>query len=60
MLKKIFLINSLGILCFRIFGFLWDLMMVNILGVGVYSDIFFVVFKLFNLFRCIFVEGFFF
>ncbi len=45
MLKKIFLTNSLGILCSRIFGFLRDLMMANILGAGVYSDIFFVAFK---------------
>lgn len=57
MLKKIFLTNSLGILCSRIFGFLRDLMMANILGAGVYSDIFFVAFKLPNLFRRIFAEG---
>lgn len=57
MLKKAFLTNSSGILCSRIFGFLRDLSMANILGAGVYSDIFFVAFKFPNLFRRIFGEG---
>ena len=57
MLKKAFLTNSSGILCSRAFGFLRDLSMANILGAGVYSDIFFVAFKFPNLFRRIFGEG---
>ncbi len=57
MFKKAFLTNSMGILCSRIFGFLRDLSMASILGAGVYSDIFFVAFKLPNLFRRIFSEG---
>ncbi|WP_342779749.1 murein biosynthesis integral membrane protein MurJ [Helicobacter canis] len=57
MLKKAFLTNSSGILCSRVFGFLRDLSMANILGAGVYSDIFFVAFKFPNLFRRIFGEG---
>lgn len=57
MLKKAFLTNSSGILCSRVFGFLRDLSMANILGAGIYSDIFFVAFKFPNLFRRIFGEG---
>ncbi|WP_456456321.1 murein biosynthesis integral membrane protein MurJ [Nitratifractor sp.] len=49
--------NSGGILFSRIFGFVRDLMMASILGANVYSDIFFVAFKLPNLFRRIFGEG---
>lgn len=57
MLKKAFFTNSGGILCSRIFGFLRDVCMASILGAGVYSDIFFIAFKLPNLFRRIFGEG---
>jgi len=49
--------NSGGILFSRIFGFIRDLMMASVLGANVYSDIFFVAFKLPNLFRRIFGEG---
>ena len=49
--------NSGGILLSRVFGFVRDLMMASILGANVYSDIFFVAFKLPNLFRRIFGEG---
>ena len=49
--------NSGGILLSRIFGFVRDLMMASILGANLYSDIFFVAFKLPNLFRRIFGEG---
>ena len=49
--------NSGGILLSRIFGFIRDLMMASILGANIYSDIFFVAFKLPNLFRRIFGEG---
>ena len=49
--------NSAGILLSRVFGFLRDLMMASILGANIYSDIFFVAFKLPNLFRRIFGEG---
>ena len=54
---KIFLTNSSGILFSRIFGFFRDLLMASILGANMYSDIFFIAFKLPNLFRRIFAEG---
>lgn len=57
MFKKAFYTNSSGILCSRIFGFIRDLLMANTLGAGIYSDIFFIAFKLPNLFRRIFSEG---
>ena len=56
MLKKIFT-NSAGILTSRILGFIRDLLTASILGANIYSDIFFVAFKLPNLFRRIFAEG---
>ncbi len=56
MIKKIFT-NSAGILISRILGFLRDLLTASILGANIYSDIFFVAFKLPNLFRRIFAEG---
>ncbi|MEA3497724.1 MAG: murein biosynthesis integral membrane protein MurJ [Campylobacterota bacterium] len=56
MLRNIFT-NSAGILVSRILGFLRDLLTASILGANVYSDIFFVAFKLPNLFRRIFAEG---
>jgi len=55
-LKNIFT-NSAGILVSRILGFIRDLFMASILGANIYSDIFFVAFKLPNLFRRIFAEG---
>lgn len=55
-LKYIFT-NSAGILVSRILGFLRDLLTASILGANIYSDIFFVAFKLPNLFRRIFAEG---
>lgn len=57
LLKKAFFSNSSGILCSRIFGFLRDVLMASILGAGLYSDIFFIAFKLPNLFRRVFGEG---
>ncbi|RDU69231.1 murein biosynthesis integral membrane protein MurJ [Helicobacter cholecystus] len=57
MLKKAFLTNSSGILLSRILGFLRDVCMASILGAGIFSDIFFIAFKLPNLFRRIFGEG---
>lgn len=57
MFKKAFYANSSGILFSRICGFFRDLMMASILGAGMYSDIFFIAFKLPNLFRRIFSEG---
>ncbi|RAX54235.1 murein biosynthesis integral membrane protein MurJ [Helicobacter sp. 16-1353] len=57
MFKKAFFTNSSGILCSRIFGFIRDLSMASTLGAGIYSDIFFIAFKLPNLFRRIFSEG---
>ncbi len=56
MLRKIFT-NSFGILFSRILGFVRDLLSASILGANIYSDIFFVAFKLPNLFRRIFAEG---
>ena len=56
MFKAIFT-NSFGILFSRILGFVRDLLMASFLGANIYSDIFFVAFKLPNLFRRIFAEG---
>jgi len=56
MFKKIFT-NTIGILSSRILGFVRDLFTASILGANVYSDIFFIAFKLPNLFRRIFAEG---
>jgi len=49
--------NSVGILFSRILGFARDLMTAAVLGANIYSDIFFIAFKLPNLFRRIFAEG---
>jgi len=56
MFKAIFT-NSFGILFSRILGFIRDLMTASVLGANIYSDIFFIAFKLPNLFRRIFAEG---
>lgn len=56
MIRHIFT-NSFGILISRILGFFRDLLTASILGANIYSDIFFVAFKLPNLFRRIFAEG---
>jgi len=56
LLKHIFT-NSAGILVSRVLGFIRDLLTASILGANIYSDIFFVAFKLPNLFRRIFAEG---
>jgi putative peptidoglycan lipid II flippase len=57
MFLKSFFTNSIGILVSRIFGFIRDLLTASILGANLYSDIFFIAFKLPNLFRRIFAEG---
>lgn len=49
--------NSFGILFSRILGFIRDLLTASTLGANIYSDIFFIAFKLPNLFRRIFAEG---
>jgi putative peptidoglycan lipid II flippase len=54
---KAFFTNSIGILTSRILGFIRDLLTASILGANIYSDIFFVAFKLPNLFRTVFAEG---
>ena len=54
---KHFFTNSIGILCSRVLGFIRDLMTANALGASIWSDIFFVAFKLPNLFRRLFGEG---
>jgi putative peptidoglycan lipid II flippase len=56
MFKSIFT-NSFGILISRILGFVRDLFTASALGANIYSDIFFIAFKLPNLFRRIFAEG---
>ena len=56
LLKSIFT-NSSGILVSRVLGFVRDLMTASVLGANIYSDIFFVAFKLPNLFRSIFADG---
>jgi putative peptidoglycan lipid II flippase len=56
MFKAIFT-NSFGILVSRVLGFFRDLLTASALGANVYSDIFFIAFKLPNLFRRIFAEG---
>ena len=56
MFKAIFT-NSFGILFSRILGFVRDLLTASVLGASIYSDIFFIAFKLPNLFRRIFAEG---
>lgn len=56
MFKAIFT-NSFGILISRILGFSRDLLTASALGANIYSDIFFIAFKLPNLFRRIFAEG---
>ncbi len=57
MIFKNFFTNSIGILVSRVFGFIRDLLTASVLGANIYSDIFFVAFKLPNLFRRIFAEG---
>lgn len=54
---KGFFTNSFGILTSRILGFVRDLITASTLGAGIYSDIFFIAFKLPNLFRRLFGEG---
>ncbi len=56
MLKNIFT-NSFGILFSRLLGFMRDVLIASYLGANIYSDIFFIAFKLPNLFRRIFAEG---
>lgn len=57
MFIRAFFTNSVGILTSRVLGFLRDLLTASILGANIYSDIFFVAFKLPNLFRRVFAEG---
>lgn len=57
MFIKAFFTNSAGILTSRVLGFIRDLLTASILGANIYSDIFFVAFKLPNLFRRVFAEG---
>lgn len=54
---KHFFTNSFGILTSRVLGLIRDLLTANALGASVWSDIFFVAFKLPNLFRRLFGEG---
>lgn len=54
---KGFFTNSVGILFSRILGFIRDLLTASVLGASIWSDIFFIAFKLPNLFRRLFGEG---
>ena len=55
-LKSIFT-NSFGILFSRVTGLARDVTMASALGASIWTDIFFIAFKLPNLFRRIFAEG---
>ena len=55
-LKSIFT-NSFGILFSRITGLIRDVLMASALGASLWSDMFFIAFKLPNFFRRIFAEG---
>ncbi|MDQ7046662.1 MAG: murein biosynthesis integral membrane protein MurJ [Sulfurovum sp.] len=55
-LKSIFT-NSFGILISRVTGLGRDVLMASALGASIWSDMFFIAFKLPNLFRRIFAEG---
>ena len=57
MFIKGFFSNSAGIMVSRILGLVRDLLTASILGAGVFSDLFFIAFKIPNLFRRIFGEG---
>ncbi len=57
MLVKAIFTNSSGILASRIMGFIRDMLTASILGANIYSDIFFIAFKIPNLFRTVFAEG---
>ncbi|MDE7317483.1 MAG: murein biosynthesis integral membrane protein MurJ [Helicobacter sp.] len=52
-----FLTNSSGIFFSRIAGFVRDLTMSSVLGVGIFSDMFLIAFRVPNAFRRIFAEG---
>lgn len=56
MFKSIFT-NTIGIFVSRVLGLIRDMLTASILGANIFSDIFFVAFKLPNLFRRIFAEG---
>lgn len=57
MFIKGFFSNSAGIMISRILGLIRDLLTAFILGAGIFSDLFFIAFKIPNLFRRIFAEG---
>lgn len=57
MIIRAFLTTSSGTLVSRILGFLRDMATASVLGANIYTDIFFVAFKLPNLFRRVFAEG---
>jgi len=57
MFIKGFFSNSVGIMTSRILGLIRDLLTASILGAGIFSDVFFIAFKIPNLFRRIFGVG---
>lgn len=59
-LLKLLVVVSLMIMFLCVLGFVCDVIVVRIFGVGMVIDVFFVVFKFFNLLCWIFVEGVFF
>ena len=54
--RSIFTISILTLVS-RLFGFIRDILIAIFLGTGVLADIFFVAFKIPNLFRRLFAEG---
>jgi putative peptidoglycan lipid II flippase len=57
LLKKAFFTNSFFTLFSRVLGYIRDVLSAAVLGANIYSDIFFVAFKLPNLFRRVVSEG---
>ncbi|AQW80916.1 murein biosynthesis integral membrane protein MurJ [Campylobacter pinnipediorum] len=54
---KGFISNASGIMLSRILGLVRDILTALILGAGIFSDLFFIAFKMPNLFRRVFAEG---
>ncbi|BAC24276.1 mviN [Wigglesworthia glossinidia endosymbiont of Glossina brevipalpis] len=56
-ISKIFLMSSVMTFISRVFGFIRDVVIASIFGTGIYTDSFFVSFRIPNLLRRIFAEG---
>lgn len=57
MLFRSIFTNTAGTLVSRVLGFARDMMTASVLGANIWSDIFFIAFKIPNLFRTVFAEG---